>query len=101
MMTYNITNIRHPVVDALVEHAEGASSFETLVTATRALDRVLLWNFYNIPLNGIDESRFFYWDKFGRPKLEHTAGYGWPFVDGWWSDTENPQGKVAPSSAAR
>ncbi len=101
MMTYNITNIRHPVVDALVEHAESATSFEKLVTATRALDRVLLWNFYNIPLNGIDESRFFYWDKFGRPKLEHTAGYGWPFVDGWWSNTENPQGKVAPSSAAR
>ena len=101
MMTYNITNIRHPIVDVLVEHAERATSFETLVTATRALDRVLLWNFYNIPLNGIDESRFFYWDKFGRPKLEHTAGYGWPFVEGWWRHADNPQVEMVPSSAGR
>ena len=101
MMTYNITNIRHPVVDALVERAERASSYDDLVTATRALDRVLLWNFYNIPLNGIDVARFFYWDRFGRPKLEDTAGYGWPFVEGWWLDSAKAHTQVAPSSTVR
>ena len=101
MMTYNITNIRHPVVDALIEHAERAASFDDLITATRALDRVLLWNFYNIPLNGIDQTRFFYWDRFGRPELEHTAGYGWPFVEGWWLDAAKAQTQAVPSSAVR
>ncbi len=98
MMTYNITNIRHPVVDALVEQAERARSYDELVAATRALDRVLLWNFYNIPLNGIDESRFLYWNRFGRPTLEYTAGYGWPFVEGWWLDAAKVRNTSIPSS---
>ena len=101
MMTYNITNIRNPIIDALVEHAERATTFDELVSVTRALDRVLLWNFYNIPLNGIDESRFYYWDKFGRPSQERIAGYGWSYIDGWWSKSGNTSISVAPSSVRR
>ena len=86
MMTYNITNIRHPVIDSLVESAERATSLDDLVAATRALDRVLQWNYYNILLNGVDEQRFLHWDKFGRPGQEALAVYGWPFVEGWWFD---------------
>ena len=99
MMTYNITNIRHPVVDHLVEHAERAESLNELATAARALDRVLQWNFYNIPLNGIDKSRFLVWNKFGRPENESEAAYAWPYVEGWWMDPEK-QSRLASCMSA-
>ncbi|MBC81828.1 MAG: hypothetical protein CMQ33_13505 [Gammaproteobacteria bacterium] len=88
MMTYNITNIRHPTIDSLVESAERATSLTELTAATRAIDRVLQWNYYNILLNGVDKQRFLHWDKFGRPKREDLAVYGWPFVEGWWFDND-------------
>ena len=88
MMTYNITNTRHPVIDDLVERAERATSLNDLVSASRAVDRVLQWSFYNILLNSIDESRFLHWDKFGRPEREGLAVYGWPYVEGWWFDPD-------------
>ena len=46
----NWARVRSPVVDDLIEHIIGAKSAEDLYAATRALDRILMWNFYFIPL---------------------------------------------------
>ena len=44
-----------------------AKDRDELVAATRALDRVLLWNFYVVPQWYLPVDRIAYWDKFGRP----------------------------------
>src|ERR1700756_4217472 len=45
----NLIGIKNPAVDALIEHVVFAETREDLVAATRALDRVLLWNHYVVP----------------------------------------------------
>ena len=87
-MTGNLAGISDPVVDALVERAERAETLEAMIAACRALDRVLLWHFYNIPLDAMHEPRVVYWNRFGRPRREHSAVYGPPQHDAWWYDAE-------------
>ena len=78
----NLMGIENPVVDALVDKIISASTYEELQTATRALDRVLLWNFYVIPQWYVGTFRVAYWDKFGRPSI--NPPYGLPVTDTWW-----------------
>jgi microcin C transport system substrate-binding protein len=82
--TRNIAGVAHKAVDALVERIVKAESLEELQTACRALDRVLLWNFYVIP-NWFNQSyRMVYWDKFGRPST--LPKYDLGLVDTWWEE---------------
>lgn len=80
----NAPGINHPAVDALLQKVLGAASMEELKTATHALDRVLLWNYYYIPIIGLSGARAVYWDKFGRP--ERDAKFRTGFPDAWWWD---------------
>ena len=45
-----------------------APNRKDLIIATRALDRVLLWNYFLVPQWHIREDRIVWWDKFGKPK---------------------------------
>ena len=83
--SYNAARIGHPAIDALVEHATSASRLDTMVTACRALDRILLWSFFMIPLDALTDYRIVYWNKFGRPGASADM-YLSPFPDGWWYD---------------
>ena len=82
----NIAGIADPVVDALIADAIKVTTLEEMATACRALDRVLLWGFYQIPLDSIAPFRIVYWNKFGRPEREDLAVYGSAFPAGWWYD---------------
>lgn len=84
--SYNASGIADPVVDALIDQAVKVTTLEEMATACRALDRVLLWGFYQIPLDAIAPFRIVYWNKFGRPEREEIAVYKSPFPDGWWYD---------------
>ena len=85
----NLGGIRDPVVDFLIERAQRTPDMDTALIACQALDRVLLWGFYHIPLNMPDEERFLYWGKFGRPN-DSVAIYGYltdglaRVIDTWW-----------------
>jgi len=82
----NIIGIRNPAVDALVEKIVTAPNREDLVAATRALDRVLLWNSYVIPQWTFPFERIAYWDKFKRPaQLPSRGAY---FLQTWWLDAD-------------
>ena len=86
----NASGLNDPAVDALVEAALSATHFDKsrrIVSACRALDRVLLWNYYQFPLDARGDIRIVYWDKFGRPDLPEEM-YVAPFPDGWWFDEE-------------
>ena len=91
----NMAGLRDPIVDALIEKAEHeAETIEQAMTACHALDRVLLWGFYHIPLHIPDEERFVRWDKFERPeheavaKYEYLVGSAVRLLDSWWIDPE-------------
>ena len=82
----NVIGIKDPVVDALVNKIIYARDREELVATVRALDRVLLWNFYSIPQYYQPTLRYAYWNKFGIP--EKQPDYAGVDVDSWWVDPE-------------
>jgi microcin C transport system substrate-binding protein len=88
----NYIGIKSPVVDALVNKIVYARDKENLITATHALDRVLLWNYYVIPQFYAGFFRILHWDKFAKPKTMpiYDAQFGlWT----WWAkDAENNGG---------
>lgn len=81
----NIIGVRDPVIDQLVEQVIAAPDRQSLVARTRALDRVLLWNFYVIPHWYINFYRVAYWDKFSRPQISPRYALG---LETWWLDKE-------------
>ena len=82
----NLTGIKNPAVDALIQRIVFADRRDDLVAATRALDRVLLWNHYVVPQWNFSKVRTARWDRFSHP--EHMPKYGLTgFPALWWSDT--------------
>ncbi len=92
----NLSGIRNPVVDALVERVIFATDRDDLVAATRALDRVLLWNFYLVPQYTRPVVWLAYWNKFGVPDTQ--PDYIGPDVESWWID---PQKEAALAAKYR
>ncbi len=83
----NYVGIKNPAVDALIERIIFAKDRAELVAATRALDRVLLWNHYVVPQFTLDKSRTARWDRFSRPDpLPKYGAAAFPMV--WWWDAE-------------
>jgi microcin C transport system substrate-binding protein len=83
----NLIGIKNPAVDAMIERVIFSKDRDDLVAATKALDRVLLWNFYVVPQWTYGKQRTARWDRFGHP--ENMPKYGaaaFPTV--WWWDAE-------------
>lgn len=78
----NYIGIKNPVIDAMIEYIVQAKTKDDLITATRALDRVLLSNYYVIPNWHIQSFRILYWDKFGYPDVVPDFDIG---INTWWS----------------
>jgi len=81
----NVIGIKNPVVDALIEDLIQAPDRKSLITATRALDRVLQWGFYVIPQWHIRYERIAYWDIFGRPATYPKYGVD---LFAWWIEPD-------------
>jgi microcin C transport system substrate-binding protein len=81
----NLIGIRNPAVDSLIERVIFTRDREDLVAATRALDRVLLWNFYVVPQWTYGKQRTARWDRFGRPETMPKYGAS-AFPTIWWWD---------------
>ncbi|WP_269584363.1 extracellular solute-binding protein [Roseibium sp. Sym1] len=80
----NYAGIRNPAVDKLIDKVIFAQDRETLVAATRALDRVLLWNHYVVPQFYVDETRTARWNRFAHPESMPEYSTGFPTI--WWYD---------------
>ncbi|MFP6746292.1 MAG: extracellular solute-binding protein [Alphaproteobacteria bacterium] len=79
----NFPGIQSPAIDALIEIISDAPDRASLVTAVRAMDRVLQWGHYVIPLFHQKADRVALWDKFGRPGRLPLYGYR---LQTWWAD---------------
>ncbi|MFT5806059.1 MAG: microcin C transport system substrate-binding protein [Moritella dasanensis] len=79
--TLNRIGLQDPVVDTLVMQVIKAEDRDSLITATKALDRVLLWKNLMIPQWHISSYRVAYWQQIQRP--EKLPKYGLA-IDSWW-----------------
>jgi len=83
----NLVGIKNPAIDAMIDHLIFAKSRPDLVAATKALDRVLLWNHYVVPQWFYGKVRSARWDRFGHPDpLPKYGTSAFPTV--WWWDAE-------------
>lgn len=71
----NTGGIKNPAVDVLVDKLIAAPDRAALVAASRALDRVLTWNWYLIPHWHSPVTRVALWDKFGQPATVPLQGW--------------------------
>lgn len=79
--TRNYPGIKSPAVDAMIKHLVSARTRSDLITAARAMDRVLQWGHYVVPLFHLPGDRLAYWNKFGFPVPPPIQGYQ---LDTWW-----------------
>ena len=79
----NNLGIKSPVVDALIKNVVTAPSRKDLITAVRALDRVLLHNYYVVPQWHNASYRISYWNKLKQPAISPKYGLG---IFTWWID---------------
>ena len=77
----NYPGINSPAVDALIEKLISAKNREELTTAIHALDRVLLWGHYVVPLYHSNKDRIAYWDFFEYPEKIPLYGI---VIESWW-----------------
>ena len=77
----NIIGIKNYAIDGLIERLINAKDRDELITITKALDRVLLWNYYVIPQWHISSYRVLYWDFFDQPSIKPKYSLGF---DTWW-----------------
>jgi microcin C transport system substrate-binding protein len=83
----NLCGIQNPAIDALIQQVIFAKDRPTLTAATKALDRVLLWNFYVVPHYTSSTYRYARWDRFAH--REPLPKYGVAaFPNLWWWDAD-------------
>jgi len=71
-------------VDNLIEQInQHQGDKPALIALGRVLDRVLLWNYYMIPMWYSASDRYAYWNKFSMPTTRPTYSLGF---DSWWYD---------------
>ncbi|WP_337261724.1 MULTISPECIES: extracellular solute-binding protein [unclassified Serratia (in: enterobacteria)] len=82
--SWNTPGVSDPAVDSLVRQIMKHQGDEkALLSLGRALDRVLTWNMYMLPMWYSNHDRYAYWDKFSSPAIRPTYSIGF---DNWWFD---------------
>jgi len=101
--SFNLAGISDPVVDALIDKVMAAKSRSELVTATRAIDRVLRAGHYWVPHWYKASYSIAYWNKFSRPAQQPKYDAG--VLDTWWFDSKKDEalrsGQPQPQSAEK
>ncbi|NLZ42830.1 MAG: hypothetical protein GX886_16540 [Comamonadaceae bacterium] len=64
----NFRGVKSRAVDGLIEVMNRARTLDELRDACRALDRVIMWNFWCIPDLYSGQETISYWNKFGMPR---------------------------------
>lgn len=82
----NYAGINDPVVDEMIDKLLSAQTRDEQIAATRALDRVLLWQYYSIPNWYINYHRLAYRNRFA---FVTTPPYTLGLRTWWLKPTEN------------
>ncbi len=88
--TQNLSGLKNPVVDHVIELLIDAQDRETLKLYAKVLDRLLLWEHMLVPLWGAIEVRVAHWDRTvkGQRRLKHTGNFSKYNFDlaSWWTE---------------
>ena len=79
--TRNYIGIKNEGIDRLIEKITKTNKRKELIVSIRSLDRVLLHNYFIIPLYHIEFDRVAYWNKIARPAKTPIYGY---VIETWW-----------------
>jgi microcin C transport system substrate-binding protein len=79
----NYIGVKDPVIDAIIEDLVQAKTREDLVAHVRAIDRILLWNHYVIPMWHYPKWRIARWSHIERPAT--LSGISPLVSQTWWS----------------
>ena len=88
----NYRGVKSAAVDHIVAAMKAATTIDELRTAARALDRVVMWNHWQVPDLYFSLLPTSYWNKFGMPAVRPTyysidspsdAQPAWPLTT-WW-----------------
>ncbi|QVI72036.1 MULTISPECIES: extracellular solute-binding protein [Pseudomonas syringae group] len=91
----NFMGLKDPAVDSLVNGLINADSRQSLITHTKALDRVLLWGFYVVPNWHIKTWRVAYWNHLDHPKAKALSDIG---LMTWWARPDVKPATATPSA---
>jgi microcin C transport system substrate-binding protein len=88
---FNRAGIKEPAIDNAIARMIAATDRPTVVNSLRAVDRILRFKYYSIPLQHMYAAPvgylpISYWDKFGRPEIEQTWQFPYWSADTWWVD---------------
>ncbi|HHG8774210.1 TPA: extracellular solute-binding protein [Raoultella planticola] len=82
--SYNAPGVQNPAVDKLIAGIiRWQGNQQKLLPLGRALDRVLTWNYYMLPMWYMAQDRTAYWNKFAFPQTRPIYSSGF---DTWWYD---------------
>lgn len=81
--TRNYPGIKVAAIDALIGQISDAPDRASLVAAVRAMDRVLQWGHYVVPLFHLKTDRVAHWQRFGMPPEPPLYGFR---LETWWHD---------------
>ncbi len=91
----NFRGVKSAAVDHLLEVMANATRLDDLRDAARALDRVVMWNYWQVPDLYFASERASYWNKFGIPAVRpqyYTIESpsddqpAWPITTWWLKD---------------
>ncbi len=92
----NFRGVKSAAVDSLLLAIGSATTQEQLRTASRALDRVVMWNFWQIPQLYLSSEQISYWNRFGIPATQaqyfvadsypSASSAPWPLWTWWMKD---------------
>ncbi len=95
----NFRGVKSAAVDALIKRIGAAATMDELLAASRALDRVVMWNHWQIPQLFTRTEPSSYWNKFGMPQvqarymsidtLSNDYAAPWPLWT-WWDKSLSP-----------
>lgn len=80
--SYAFAGVKDKDLDRIISAMKNASSLEDMQMATRAFDRILRWQVYDLPLWKTSKKWIAYSTAFGRPQI--TPEYELSFIDRWW-----------------
>ena len=83
---FNAANYCNPVVDKLAKMATEAETYDELSTIIKAIDRIMRYDYFVVPVWALQENWVAYYDMFEYP--ENLPEFGLGNLDYWWVNEE-------------
>jgi len=95
----NLRGVKSKAVDHILKAMADATTLAAFRDACRAFDRVVMWNYWQVPELYSDDEHIAYWNKFGMPHVrplhfttdvppDLDTRLAWPITSWWHQEAE-------------